>query len=34
MGAVKDAKKLILYVNFNEASASGLFRRRLDGIRR
>lgn len=34
MDAVKDAKKLILYVNFNEASASGMFRRRLDGIRR
>ncbi len=34
IGAVKDAKKLILYVNFNEASASGMFRRRLDGIRR
>lgn len=26
--------RFILYVNFNEASASGLFRRRLNGIRR
>lgn len=34
IGAVKDAKKLILYVNFNECAASGMFRRRLDGIRR
>ena len=34
IGVVKDAKKLILYVNFNEALASGMFRRRLDGIRR
>lgn len=34
MDAVKDAKKLILYVNFNECADAGMFRRRLDGIRR
>lgn len=34
IGAVKDAKKLILYVNFNECADAGMFRRRLDGIRR